>query len=131
MDKVHKVLINKVDGRFTINFLGAFPHNKFALRKGQRIYLNEMEWDFVKNNLSHIIGNQVTIEGEEEEVEEKKKEEGLSPEQYFEQHHSTARSQIKGLAKETIDEYIEYANENEINNKTVDQLIERANELDK
>jgi hypothetical protein len=131
--KFHKVLINQVDGRFTINFMGSFPNNKFALRKGQKIYLTEEEWDFVQSNYPHIVGNQVIVEGNEqvEDSTQSPDQEGDEGDQsqFFEQNTNTAKAQIRRMEAEDVSKLIDYANYEELNNKIVDALVERANEL--
>lgn len=132
MAKTHKVLINQVDGRFTINFEGSFPNNKFALKKGQKIYLTEEEWDFVQSNLPKIIGNQVTIEGDSPESPRPEQGSGgsdVDSEEFFAQNTNKAKAQIKKMKTNDVEKLITYANENELNNKIVDALVDRSNEL--
>ena len=120
------VLINQVDGRFTINFLGAFPNNKFALKKGQKIYLSKEEFEFVQSNVPHLLGNQVILEGEEPK---EPKHDHLDPEEFFKQHHATAKAQIKEMELKEVESLIDFANTNELDNAVVNALIKRSNEL--
>ena len=128
MDNKKINVISLVEGRFTINFLGAFPHNKFALNKGQKISLTQEEFDFVEANLSHLFGKSIVLEGQENKVDPKSSDE-LKPEEFFKLHHAKAKAQIKELELKDVDSLIDYANDNEIDNTVVTALVERSNEL--
>lgn len=120
------ILVNKVEGMFTINFRGDFP-NKTARRKGQKIYLTEKEFDYVKNNYPEILGEKVVLEGEEVKEETS----NVDAESLFELHHAKAKKQISEMTdKKEIDDLIHYANMNELNNSVVDALVEKSNELE-
>src|SRR5699024_7945984 len=105
--------------------------NKFALKKGQKIYLTEEEWDFVQSNLPKIIGNQVTIEGNSPESPKPEQGSDVDSEKFFAQNTNKAKAQIKKMKADDVEKLIAYANENELNNKIVDALVDRSNELNK
>ena len=120
------VLISQVNGRNTINFLGAFPVNKFALKRGQRIYLSEAEYEFVKSNVPHLLDSKFILEGQQPKEPENDQ---LTPEDFFKLHHAKAKSQIKEMELEKVESLIDFANMNELDNAVVNALIKRSNEL--
>lgn len=129
-EKVEKILINNRIGKMTINFMGSFPNNKWVKNKGDKFYLNKREWEWVKSNIPDVLESGALIEeGKESELitdddgEKKLKE-------FFAMHTNKAKAKIKKMDSiKEIDELIDYANDNELENKIVDALVERANEL--
>lgn len=125
-EEVYKTLVNESKGRFTINFKGAFPNNKWAM-PGGKIYLTKPEWDFLKVDSPHVIDEILVEEGKKPKKEKKDKKDLAS---FFEQNTNTAKSKIRKMeSKEDVEELIRYANDNELNNKIVDALVKRSNEL--
>ena len=132
MDEVAKVLINKTPGRFTINFMGAFPNNKWTAKKNGKIYLTDREWEWVQTNIPHIIEKGLlVVEGSKQEKEVNQNEQNeINPEAFFKQHHAKAKSQISKMTNlDDINKLIDYANDNELEGSVVDALVERANQL--
>lgn len=129
MDQKEIVLINKHYLTVTINFAGAFPQNKTA-KPGGKFYLTEKEWEWMQYNLPNFMKTgKVVLEGTESETKApvNKDEEA---EKFFSQHVNKAKSQASKMEDlEHINALIDYANDNEINTKAVDALIDRANEL--
>lgn len=113
------VLINKAGQLFTINFMGAFPINKWANPDG-KYYLTPKEYDFVKANYSHILGKQLVHEGEEGETYNQIDE--VSPDAFFTMHHTKQKAAIKEMSDEKLQELLEYADLNEINKKIVKEI---------
>jgi hypothetical protein len=115
------VLINKgCKGKFTINFMGAFPQNKWAMPNG-KIYLNDKEMDFVKATYPHVLGKQLVLEGQEPEV---KKEDD-----FFKLHHTQWKSQVAEMSIEEVESKLAEANEKGIEGKIVEALKVRQEEL--
>lgn len=132
MEQKEIVLINKHRLPLTINFQGIFPNNKRAVTNG-KFYLTEKEWEWVQHNLSYLIDSgMVVLEGSEETEEktETTSDQEKAHKEFFEQHVNKAKAKVSKMEDlEEINALIEYANDNEINNKAVDALIERANKL--
>lgn len=139
MAKEEVVLISNVDGRFTINFMGAFQ-NKWTKGKGGKLYLSEREFEFFKLNYPHLLENKtVSVLGQEKEESAKendgekdqdKNDQEIDPKEFFEQHTNKIKSQVKEMDnKDQIDKLLEYADENDITTKAVDALMDRYNEL--
>jgi len=132
MDQKEIVLINKHHIPLTINFMGVFPNNKSAV-PGGKFYLTDREWEWIQHNQKQIVEKKMVVlegsEGSDEKVNTVKDQDEVKA-KFFDQHVNKAKSQIAKMDNiDEINELINYANDNEINNKAVDALIERANEL--
>lgn len=132
MDNKEVVLINKHYLPLSINFQGVFPNNKRAV-PGAKFYLTEKEYEWVKYNLPELEETGKLVLGGESDEEvtinspEKRENEYA---EFFAQHVNKAKSQASKLEDlDHINALIDYANDNEINTKAVDALIDRANEL--
>jgi hypothetical protein len=124
------VLINNTGGRNTVNFKGTFPQNKWTGKKGGKIYLTEREFEWLEINHPHALGKSWIVEGSGQKVEVEEKTDEERHAEFFKQHVNKAKSKIAKMESlDEINELIEYASFNEIDNKAVDTLIERANEL--
>lgn len=120
------VLIVNTKGPLYINFEGAFPVNKWANPKG-KIYLTEREWDWVQVNVGHLLGNKLLVEGQEPDEEQAETEVDAS---IFKLNTNKAKAKIRRMTDiDEINGLIDYANDNEIENKIVDALVQRYNEL--
>ena len=121
------VLINKAGQLFTINFMGAFPINKWANPDG-RYYLSPKEYDFVKSNFSHLLGKQLVLEGEEGEGYNQVDE--VSAEAFFTMHHTKQKAAIKEMSDEKLQDLLDYADLNDITKKIVKEIEDQylANE---
>lgn len=131
MEQKEITLINKSGCKQYINFAGVFPHNKWARANG-KVYLTEKEWEWCEINIPASLEKGLwVLEGAEDP---KKGADDIDPEakkaDFFKQHVNKAKAQVakmEDLAE--VNALIDYANDNEIDNKTVDALIERANKL--
>ena len=132
MAKAHKTLVNKTKSRIAINFLGAFPNNKWANTDG-KIYLSEEEWDWVQTNIPHWLekGKLVEAGSENDKPVKSTSDEEKEMQEFFEKHTNSAKSVISKMTDvEQIDKLIEYGNDNDVHNKKiVDLLAKRYNEL--
>ncbi|MGG1547149.1 hypothetical protein ABE347_06620 [Bacillus paralicheniformis] len=130
MAEIAKVLINKTPGRMTINFLGAFPQNKWTNKENGKIYLTEKEWEWVQTNIPHVLEKGFLIEEGSVTNVKTDSDKAKEFESFFKQHVNKAKAQIAKMDDlDEINALIDYANDHEIDNKAVDALVERANEL--
>lgn len=130
MEEIAKVLINKTLGRMTINFLGAFPQNKWTNKENGKIYLTGKEWEWVQTNIPHVLEKGFLIEEGSVTNVKTNSDKAKEFESFFKQHVNKAKAQIAKMDDlDEINALIDYANDHEIDNKAVDALVERANEL--
>ncbi|WP_257064285.1 hypothetical protein [Priestia megaterium] len=132
MEQKEVVLINKSGTKLYINFKKAFPQDKSA-KDGAKIYLTPKEWEWCQFNIPETLEKGLLVlEGSEEAEKETENPNSKQAKlaEFFDQHVNKAKSQAAKI--ESLDEVnalIDYANDNEIDNKAVDALIKRANEL--
>ena len=129
------ILISNYEGRFTINFMGAFPTNKWTNKKGGKIYLTPREAEWVELNLSHLL-DKGKIYWEADGVQEINDDSvgKLSEDEkaeFFELNTNTAKAKVRRMKDiKIVNELIDYANENEIESKVLDYLVDKANALE-
>ncbi|MEM5838869.1 hypothetical protein [Bacillus sp. LMB3902] len=130
MEEIAKVLINKTPGRMTINFLGVFPQNKWTNKENGKIYLTGKEWEWVQTNIPHVLEKGFLIEEGSVTNVKTNSDKAKEFESFFKQHVNKAKAQIAKMDDlDEINALIDFANDHEIDNKAVDALVERANEL--
>jgi hypothetical protein len=127
------VLINKSKGKFTINFQGAFPQNKWAVRDG-KIHLSEKEYEWVKATYPHILkgdSQRLFKEGEEPAKAAGSASGEDENKAFFSQHHNKVKSAIKEMDEEEAQAKLNYAQLNDVSDGVVKALEDRILELDK
>lgn len=131
-EKNEIVLINKSQGRFTLNFQGAFQ-NKTAVRDG-KFYLTEKEYDYLKATYPHILeGDERRLypEGEEPTYTGSGASGADENEAFFAQHHTKVKSAISKMELEEAEEKYKYAQLHEVSDAIIKALEDRILELDK
>ena len=122
------VLINKSKGKFTINFLGAFPINKSA-PKGGKLYLTEREFEWLQANSPHILDGESKRLYRKDELEVEA--EVMSNEKFFSQHHAKIKSAIAEMNAEEAQMRYDYAQLHNVSKGVLKALEDRILELDK
>jgi hypothetical protein len=129
-EKNEIVLINKTKGRFTINFQGSFPQNKFAAKDG-KFFLSQKEMDFVKATYPHILEGKEKCLYLEDELSSFIEVSGADNETFFAKHHSKVKSAIAKMGEEEAQEKYEYAQLHDVSETIIKALEDHILELDK
>lgn len=123
------VLVNKSMGRFTINFQGVFPRNKFAKKDG-KIYLTDKEFDYVKSTFPHVLeGEEKVLYLENELAALEQAEEDIK--KFFEQKPAKIKAAIAKMDEKEAESKLNYAQLNEVDDEIVKAIEDRILELDK